>query len=114
MASGYASIFDWRSPILSRVRASFGSSWISFWYSRTALSYFFFSTNFWAAWSTFSRSIATDGGTPNRCCERTFRRCERHVRVLGSRRDGKLRLQVGNVPDDAEILKAKIEKRKRA
>ena len=59
-----ASIFDWRSPILSSVRASFGSLSISFWYSRTALSYFFFSTNFWAASSTLSRSIATDYGTP--------------------------------------------------
>ena len=59
MASAYASIFDWRSPIFSRVRASFGSSWMIFWYSRTALSYFFFSTYFWAAASTFSRSIAT-------------------------------------------------------
>src|SRR5271154_198189 len=64
MASGKASILDWRSPILSRVRASFGSSATSFWYSRTALSYFFFSTNFWAAWSTLSRSIATGRGTP--------------------------------------------------
>src|SRR5580704_15185089 len=70
MASGYASILDWRSPIFSRVRASFGSSATSFWYSRTALSYFFFSTNFWAAWSTLSRSIATGRGTPIKCSKR--------------------------------------------
>ena len=35
---------------------------MSFWYSIMALSYFFFSTNFWAASSTFSRSIATGRG----------------------------------------------------
>ena len=64
MASAYASILSWRSPIFSRVRASFGSSWMSFWYSMTALSYFFFSTYFWAASSTLSRSIATIQSAP--------------------------------------------------
>src|SRR5580700_2226931 len=65
MASAYCSAFDCKSPIFRRIRASFGSSWMTFWNSAIALSYFFFSTYFWAASSTFSRLIATDEGTPD-------------------------------------------------
>src|SRR5471032_2417092 len=60
---------------------------MTFWYSMTALSYFFFSTYFWAAASTLSRSIATTRIAPRLWVLRRDSRRPRGLGVDGSPSD---------------------------